>query len=294
MKVLRKTNFTELGPRHQGKVRDIYDLGESLLLVATDRVSAFDVVMDEPVPGKGKVLTELSLFWMDHLKNFCPNHLLTADPHHYPEKCWPYAGDLSGRSMLVKKCEVFPYEFIVRGYLDGSGYREYLENGTLAGIELPPGLVRASRLPKPEFTPSTKAGFGEHDENITFSQMCDEIGAVLATKLRNISLTLYTEANIHARRRGIILGDTKFEFGLYDGIITLIDEVLTPDSSRFWSLDTYEPGRAQKSLDKQPLRDYLDTLTPKWNKKPPPPALPPYVINAMSERYANALARLTR
>jgi phosphoribosylaminoimidazole-succinocarboxamide synthase len=285
------TSLTGLGPRHQGKVRDIYDLGDRLLLVATDRISAFDVVMAEPIPDKGRILTGLSAFWFRHLADVVPNHLLSLIVDDFPASCQPYRDLLAGRTMLVKKTRPLPVECIVRGYLAGSGWAEYRATGGIGGMALPPGLVESARLPQPLFTPSTKAELGEHDENISFETMAVKIGVDLAARVREISLTLYLRAQAWAEPRGIILADTKFEFGLLEGELLLIDEVLTPDSSRFWPLEDYKPGGPQKSYDKQYLRDYLESLG--WNKKPPPPPLPPEVIANTRARYVQALKALT-
>jgi phosphoribosylaminoimidazole-succinocarboxamide synthase len=289
--VVLTTDFTELGPRHQGKVRDIYDLGDRLLLVATDRISAFDVVMADPIPDKGRILTRLSAFWFRHLADVTPNHLISLDVEDFPPVCQPHREVLAGRTMLVKKCRPLPVECIVRGYLAGSGWAEYRQSGTVCGIPLPPGLTESARLPEPIFTPSTKAELGTHDENITFEQAAAAIGFKLAEQVRRLSLALYTKASAWAEPRGIILADTKFEFGLAGDRLILIDEVLTPDSSRFWPKDDYAPGRAQKSYDKQYLRDYLESLN--WNKQPPPPPLPPEVIANTRGKYLQALKVLT-
>jgi phosphoribosylaminoimidazole-succinocarboxamide synthase len=285
------TEFSGLGPRRQGKVRDIYDLGNALLLVATDRISAFDVVMADPIPDKGRILTRLSAFWFRRLADLTPNHLLSLDVDEFPRACRPYRLMLEGRAMLVRKCRPLPVECIVRGYLAGSGWAEYKKTGAVCGNQLPPGLVESDRLPEPIFTPSTKAELGTHDENITFAEAAATIGEELARRVRDISLALYRRASEWAEPRGIILADTKFEFGLADGELLLIDEVLTPDSSRFWPQDDYEPGRPQKSYDKQYLRDYLESLG--WNKKPPPPPLPPKVVTNTRTRYLQALKALT-
>jgi phosphoribosylaminoimidazole-succinocarboxamide synthase len=285
------TALDGLGPRHQGKVRDIYDLGDRLLLVATDRISAFDVVMAEPIPDKGRILTRLSAFWFRHLADVVPNHLLSLQVEDFPPACQPYREMLQDRTMLVQKTRPLPVECIVRGYLSGSGWGEYQATGGIGGMVLPPGLVESARLPQPIFTPSTKAELGEHDENISFASMAAKVGADLAAQVREISLTLYLRAQAWAEPRGIILADTKFEFGLKDGELLLIDEVLTPDSSRFWPKEDYRPGGPQKSYDKQYLRDYLESLG--WNKKPPPPPLPPEVIANTRARYVQALQVLT-
>jgi phosphoribosylaminoimidazole-succinocarboxamide synthase len=285
------TSFTGLGPRHQGKVRDIYDLGDRLLLVATDRVSAFDVVMAEPIPDKGRILTRLSAFWFRHLADLTPNHVISLEVEDFPPACQPFRDLLSGRTMLVRKCQPLPVECIVRGYLSGSGWAEYRQTGAIGGLPLPPGLIESAQLPEPVFTPSTKAELGTHDENISLAAMADKIGAGMAAKVRDLSLALYQRARAWAEPRGVILADTKFEFGLADGELLLIDEVLTPDSSRFWPREDYQPGGPQKSYDKQYLRDYLESLS--WNKQPPPPPLPAEVIANTRARYLLALKTLT-
>ncbi len=285
------TALEGLGPRHQGKVRDIYDLGDRLLLVATDRISAFDVVMAEPIPDKGRILTRLSAFWFRHLADVVPNHVLSLKVEDFPPTCQPYREMLQDRTMLVKKTQPLPVECIVRGYLSGSGWAEYQATGAIGGMLLTPGLVESARLPQPIFTPSTKAELGTHDENISFETMAAKVGEDLAARVREISLTLYLRAQAWAEPRGIILADTKFEFGLAAGELILIDEVLTPDSSRFWPQEDYRPGGPQKSYDKQYLRDYLESLG--WNKKPPPPPLPPDVIANTRARYVQALKVLT-
>ena len=291
MTIVLTTDFSGLGPRHQGKVRDIYDLGPALLLVATDRISAFDVVMADPIPDKGRILTKLSAFWFRHLADITPHHLISLEVDEFPRPCQPFRLTLEGRAMLVKKCIPLPVECIVRGYLAGSGWAEYQKTGAVCGIQLPPGLVESDRLPEPIFTPSTKAELGTHDENITFAQAAATIGEDLAHRVREVSLALYHRASEWAEPRGIILADTKFEFGLTDGDLLLIDEVLTPDSSRFWPKNDYEPGRPQRSYDKQYLRDYLESLG--WDKKPPPPPLPPTVIANTRAKYLEALKALT-
>ena len=274
-----------------GKVREIYDLGDSLLFIATDRISAFDCILPTPIPDKGKVLTKVSLFWFDYLKNVVENHLITADVEKFPEPLSAYAAELDGRSMIVKKAEVLPVECIVRGYLAGSGWKEYQKNGTVTGIKLPDGLLESSELPEPIFTPSTKAESG-HDINISFDETVEIIGKELAEKVRDVSLKLYSKARDHAKSRGIILADTKFEFGLADGNLILIDEVLTPDSSRFWPLDSYGPGKSQPSFDKQFVRDYLSSLD--WDKEPPAPELPGEIVEKTREKYFQALKMLTK
>ncbi len=281
----------ELKPSAQGKVRDIFDLGKALLIVATDRLSAFDVVLPDPVPYKGEVLTKISLFWFDLLGGIVPNHLLSAEECDLPESLAAHADALRGRFMLVKKAEVFPVECIVRGYLAGSGWKEYRESGTVCGQRLPEGLVESSRLPEPIFTPSTKAAIGDHDENISFERMVEIVGAEHAEQLRDASLALYTAARDHAAKRGIIIADTKFEFGLVDGVVTLVDEVLTPDSSRFWPADEYAAGGPQPSFDKQFVRDWLEASG--WDKRPPAPALPEDVIVMTAEKYVEAYEIIT-
>ncbi len=278
-------------PRHQGKVRDIYDLGDRLLLVASDRISAFDVVMNEPIPDKGRILTALSAFWFRYLKDLVPNHLLSLQVADFPAALHPHKEMLAGRTMLVRKCQPLPVECIVRGYLSGSGWAEYQKTGAIGGLPLPPGLVESQQLPEPLFTPSTKAELGTHDENISMAQMAATVGQELAAQVKEISLNLYRRALAWAEPRGIIIADTKFEFGLAAGDLLLIDEVLTPDSSRFWPQEDYRPGGPQKSYDKQYLRDYLESLG--WNKKPPPPPLPAEVINNTRARYVQALKVLT-
>ncbi|MBA2849401.1 phosphoribosylaminoimidazolesuccinocarboxamide synthase [Thermosulfuriphilus ammonigenes] len=289
--VVFETNFPGLKLVHRGKVRDLYEIDDYLLLVATDRISAYDVVMPTPIPDKGKVLTQMSLFWFDYLKDIVPNHLVTADVNAYPASCLPYREELSRRSMLVVKADPLPVECIVRGYLSGSAWASYKREGEVCGLKLPPGLRESDRLPEPIFTPSTKAAQGEHDENITFSQMAEIIGQDMANKVRDISLAIYLKASTYAEERGIIIADTKFEFGLKDGELILIDEVLTPDSSRFWPREEYEPGRPQKSFDKQFLRDWLVSIG--WNKRPPAPELPEDIVKKTRNRYIEALRRLT-
>jgi phosphoribosylaminoimidazole-succinocarboxamide synthase len=294
MPPVKTTEFAGLGPRHQGKVRDIYDLGEALLLVATDRISAFDVVMNEPIPEKGRILTQLSAFWFKLLADLTPNHLISLEVEEFPAACQPFREILQGRTMLVRKCRPLPVECIVRGYLSGSGWAEYRQTGAIGGLALPGGLVESQKLPEPVFTPSTKAELGTHDENISFATMGEKIGAGLAAQVRDLSLAIYRRALEWAEPRGIIIADTKFEFGLTGGAngqLLLIDEVLTPDSSRFWPQEDYKPGGPQKSYDKQYLRDYLESLG--WNKQPPPPELPAEVIANTRSRYVQALKSLT-
>lgn len=282
-----ETNFTALSLRQRGKVRDIYDLEDSLLMVATDRISAFDVVMPNPVPDKGKVLTQISLFWFDVMKDIIPNHVITSNVEDYPLICKPYADELRGRSMLVKKTAPLPVECVVRGYLSGSGWKSYQNDRTVCGILLPEGLMESDRLPEPIFTPSTKAEAGTHDENIDFEETARLIGKSLADRIKDISLAIYQKGVEIADSRGIIIADTKFEFGLSGDDLVLIDEVLTPDSSRFWPKTLYRPGGPQASFDKQFLRDYL--LLIKWNQKPPAPGLPDHVIEGTRNRYLEAL-----
>jgi phosphoribosylaminoimidazole-succinocarboxamide synthase len=283
MKVVRETYFAGIAPIARGKVRDIYDLGERLLIVATDRLSAFDVVMPTPIPDKGHVLTELSLFWFELLKDVIPNHVLSATD--FPAPFAQYAGDLAGRSMVVRKTNPLPIECVARGYLSGSGWKDYRATGKICGILLPGGLVESDELPEPIFTPATKAASG-HDENISFERAVDLIGKERAERVRDVTLELYRRASEYARPRGIILADTKFEFGLLDGKLIWIDEALTPDSSRFWPAAGYRPGGAQPSFDKQFVRDYLERI--QWPKTPPGPDLPPDVVAATRAKYREA------
>jgi phosphoribosylaminoimidazole-succinocarboxamide synthase len=274
----------------RGKVRDIYEAGpDSLVMVASDRISAFDVVLPTPIPRKGQVLTGLSLFWFEQVKDLVPNHLITADYREFPEGF--REPELAGRAMLVKRADVVPIECVARGYLSGSGWKEYTRSGTVCGIELPSGLTESDRLPHPIFTPSTKATEG-HDENITIEQAADLVGEGLARKLEELTLSIYERGAEIARERGIILADTKFEFGFADGELILIDEVMTPDSSRFWPVDEYEPGHGQPSYDKQFVRDWLEEGD--WNKEPPGPELPEEVVNGTSSRYCEAYVRITQ
>jgi phosphoribosylaminoimidazole-succinocarboxamide synthase len=273
----------------RGKVRDVYDLGDELLVVATDRLSAFDVVLPTGIPGKGVVLTQLSLFWFELLKDVVPNHVLSADVAAYPAALRPFADQLEGRSMLVVKTDVLPVECVVRGYITGSGFKDYTRTGSVCGIELPKGLKDSDRLEPAIFTPATKAETG-HDENISFETMVETVGRPRAEEARRVSLEIYERARAYAEARGIILADTKFEFGIRDGRLVWIDEALTPDSSRFWPRDAYAPGRAQPSFDKQFVRDYLETLD--WNKQPPGPELPPEVVARTVEKYVEAHDRL--
>jgi phosphoribosylaminoimidazole-succinocarboxamide synthase len=286
-----ETNIEALNLMKRGKVRDIYDLGDHLLMVATDRISAFDVVMPNPIPDKGKILTQISLFWFEIMKPILPNHVITANVDDYPEICRPYAEVLRDRSMLVKKAKPLPIECIVRGYISGSGWKDYQTSGGVCGIKLPGGLKESDKLPEPVFTPSTKADSGLHDINIDFEKTIEKIGKPLAEKVRTISLEIYNKGADLAYKKGIIIADTKFEFGLLDNELILIDEVLTPDSSRFWPQPSYHPGGAQKSFDKQYLRDYLISIN--WNKKPPAPSLPQYVITNTRDKYQEAYHQLT-
>ncbi|KPJ98064.1 MAG: phosphoribosylaminoimidazole-succinocarboxamide synthase [Desulfobacterales bacterium SG8_35] len=285
-----KTEFRDLKLVHRGKVRDLYEVDDKLLMVATDRISAFDVVMDNPVPNKGKVLTRLSLFWFDFLSDILPNHLITADVEKYPPACSPYREELRGRSMLVKKARPLPVECIVRGYLSGSFWNAYRKDTTVCGFKLPPGMVESDKFPTPLFTPSTKADLGQHDENISIARMEELVGVAETARIVDVSIKLYQKAADYALRRGIIIADTKFELGWFAGELILIDEVLTPDSSRFWPLDQYTPGKGQPSFDKQFLRDYLSSLD--WDKKPPPPPLPDEILEKTGTRYAEAVARI--
>lgn len=289
--VLLSTDFPDLPRAGRGKVRDIYDLGETLLIVTTDRISAFDVIMNEGIPGKGYVLTQISAWWFRMMEDIIPNHLISTNVRDFPAACRKYADLLEGRSMLVRKARPLPVECVVRGYLAGSGWKEYRESGSVCGIALPPGLLESARLAEPIFTPSTKAEIGGHDENITFDRMAELCGKETAGKVRQATLDIYLEAREIAGARGIIIADTKFEFGILHNRLILIDECLTPDSSRFWPRDGYQPGRSQPSFDKQFLRDYLETLD--WNKQAPPPTLPEEIVMKTAEKYREALERLT-
>lgn len=281
----------DLSPDAQGKVRDIFDLGDRLLLVASDRISAFDYVLKDPIPYKGEVLTALSLFWFELLKDIVPTHFISSDVDSLPEEFAPMRKYLRGRSMIVKKAQVFPVECIVRGYLAGSGLKEYQASSSVSGIALPEGLVNSSKFETPLFTPSTKAEMGDHDENISYEEMVDIVGEESAAKLKELSIAIYSAGRDHAADKGIIIADTKFEFGVIDGEITLIDEVLTPDSSRFWPADSYEAGKNQASFDKQFVRDYLESTD--WDKNSEPPALPADIIEATSEKYIAAYEQIT-
>ncbi|MBT4484809.1 MAG: phosphoribosylaminoimidazolesuccinocarboxamide synthase [Candidatus Latescibacteria bacterium] len=269
----------------RGKVRDVYDIGDKLLIVATDRISAFDCVMPNGIPGKGKILTEMSLFWFDYVSDIVPNHLITSSVDKYPTEIAPYRDQLEGCSMLVRKAERIDIECIVRGYISGSGWREYQKTGAISGIKLPSGLVESQRLPETIFTPSTKAETG-HDENVNFNFVVNMIGEERATEIREIAIAVYEKARAYAEMRGIILADTKFEFGRVDGRTILIDEILSPDSSRFWPVKEYNPGGSQPSFDKQFVRDYLDSLN--WNKTPPAPELPEEIVAKTLDKYSEA------
>jgi phosphoribosylaminoimidazole-succinocarboxamide synthase len=289
--VLLQTEIPNLQLHASGKVRDVYTVDDQqLLFVATDRISAFDYILATGIPHKGRVLTQISLFWFDFLADVVPNHFITADVDQYPTQVRNYADQLRGRSMLVQRAEMFPVECVVRGYISGSAWKEYKASGSVCGIKLPPNLKESDAFPEPIFTPATKAVTG-HDENIPFDQMCNIVGREDATQLRDLTLRIYSKAAAYARQRGIIIADTKFEFGRTAKGITLADEVLTPDSSRFWPADKYAPGRAQESYDKQYVRDYLEQIH--WNKQPPAPALPPDVARRTSEKYLEAYSQLT-
>ncbi|NWG04591.1 MAG: phosphoribosylaminoimidazolesuccinocarboxamide synthase [Syntrophaceae bacterium] len=288
--VVSATEFKNLKLKGRGKVRDIYDLGDRLLIVATDRISAFDVVMPNPIPDKGRVLTQLSKFWFDLTKDIVPNHVIATEVEDYPKECQPYLEMLKGRSMMVVKTDVLPIECVVRGFLSGSGWEEYRTTGEVCGIRLPKGLIESSKLDEPIFTPATKAEMGLHDENITFEKVEKIIGKDLAEQVKSFSLAIYKKARDFAEERGILIADTKMEFGRKEGKIILIDELLTPDSSRFWPKDEYRPGGPQKSFDKQYLRDYL--LSIRWDKSPPAPRLPEEIIQKTREKYLEAYERL--
>ncbi len=290
MDVVLKTEMPDIGEPRRGKVRDIYDVGEHLLLVVTDRVSAFDVIMPNGIPGKGKLLTAISLFWFDQMKDIIENHIVSSKVEDFHPELQKYGEMLEGRSVLVKKAEVVPVECIVRGYISGSGWASYLEDGTICGIGLPAGLKESARLPSPLFTPSTKAETG-HDINISFEEVVNVVGAETAEKLRDTSHGVYETASSIAEKKGIIIADTKMEFGTIDGRIILIDELLTPDASRFWSIKDYAPGRSQDSFDKQIVRDYLLTLD--WDKTPPAPELPPHIVEKTAQRYHEIFEILT-
>ena len=288
--LIKDTSFIDKPVLAQGKVRSIYDTGDSLLMIVTDRISAFDVIFDELIPDKGRVLSSISAFWFDFTKDIIPNHVITTDVSKYPEGFAQYKEELEGRSMLVKKAEMLPAECIVRGYLEGSALKEYKKSGTVGGIKMPEGLLQGDKLPEPLFTPSTKEESG-HDINITYEQLVDLIGEEDAKGLRDASIALYNKVSEFALTKGLILADTKFEFGKIDGVLTVCDEMFTPDSSRFWDLADYQPGRAQKSFDKQFLREWLETLD--WDKTYPAPTLPQEIIDKTAEKYRECYTRIT-
>ena len=290
-KVILETNFPNLKLFAKGKVRDIYEVGEHLLLVSTDRISAFDVIMDQGIPHKGIVLTKISEYWFDFSKDVIPNHLITTNVSEYPDECKEYSEVLEGRSMLVKKAKVVPIECIVRGYISGSGWKDYQKTGKISGISLSEGLKESEKFPEPIFTPSTKAEIGEHDENISAAQAMNITDEKIFRELEKISIEIYKKAAEFALQKGIIIADTKMEFGLINGKIILVDELLTPDSSRFWPQEMYDTGRGQDSFDKQFVRDYL--LSIKFNKQPPPPELPVDIISRTSEKYLDIYEKLT-
>jgi len=290
-KVILKSDFEALKLIKRGKVRDVYEVDDKYLMVASDRMSAFDVVMDDPIPDKGRILTGISTFWFNELKSVIENHVVSTNPDDYPVAAKKYKNELQGRSMLVKKAEPLAVECIVRGYLSGSGWTEYQEKGSICSIPLPKGLKESEQLREPVFTPSTKAELGDHDENISFEKTIEILGKETAEKVREMSLRIYALGREYAFQKGIIIADTKFEFGFSDNRLILIDEVLTPDSSRFWPMDSYSPGGPQKSFDKQFLRDYLNGLD--WPKQPPPPKLPQEIIEKTRAKYIEALERLT-
>jgi phosphoribosylaminoimidazole-succinocarboxamide synthase len=289
-KAIHETNFPNLTLFKRGKVRDVYEVEDKLLIVATDRISAFDVIMDDPIPGKGRILTEISTSWFRVMEEVVPNHLISTSVADYPPPCGEYAAELEGRSMLVQRTDPVPIECVARGYLSGSGWKEYQESGEVCGVKLPTGLVESSKLPETIFTPATKAEVGDHDINISFEETIERIGKELSERLREITLTIYERARNMAEAKGIIIADTKLEFGLLGDKLILIDELLTPDSSRFWPADDYKPGGPQHAFDKQFLRDYLLTLD--WDKSPPPPPLPPDIVAKTRERYEEALRKL--
>jgi phosphoribosylaminoimidazole-succinocarboxamide synthase len=291
MTALLTTNLGSTPLIGRGKVRDLYAIDDALLLVATDRISAFDHVLGTGIPGKGKILTQISLFWFELLKDIVPNHILTANVDEFPASLAPYADQLRDRSMLVRRAQMFPVECVARGYLAGSGWKEYQASQTVCGIALPAGLLDGSRLPEPVFTPATKSQDGSHDENISFERTAEVIGAEAAAELKRLTLAIYAKAAAHAESQGLILADTKFEFGVIDGGIILADEVLTPDSSRFWEASLWKPGGAQPSFDKQFVRDYLESIH--WNKQAPAPSLPADVVERTLGKYLEAFRRIT-
>ena len=288
--IVRETDFSDLKLKGRGKVRDIYDLGDQLLIVATDRISAFDVIMSSPIPDKGTILNQISRFWFRTMEEIVPNHMISTVVEDFPKECQKYGDLLEGRTMLVKKTQPLPVECVVRGYLSGSGWKEYTKTGEICGVRLPRGLVESSRLEEPVFTPATKEELGAHDENIPFDKVVDKIGPDLAGSVRELSIAIYKTACDLSDERGIIIADTKFEFGLLGDTLILIDEILTPDSSRFWPKDQYAPGGPQKSFDKQFLRDYLLTLD--WDHSPPAPELPQEIVEKTREKYLEAYRRL--
>jgi len=289
--VMLNSNFPDLKLFKRGKVRDMFDVGEYYLMVATDRLSAFDVIMQQGIPNKGKILNRISKFWFDFLQDEIDNHIVSTDVNEYPEICKKYSSELKDRSMLVKKAELIPLECIVRGYLSGSGWNDYKKNGSICGINLPTGLVESEKLPEPIFTPSTKAEIGDHDENVDESTASKIVGSEIFKTIKNKAINIYNKASQFALQKGIIIADTKMEFGIYNGEVILIDELLTPDSSRFWPVSDYEKGRSQNSYDKQYVRDYL--LSINFDKKPPAPILPDKVIMNTSKIYADVLKKLT-
>ncbi|OGP85684.1 MAG: phosphoribosylaminoimidazolesuccinocarboxamide synthase [Deltaproteobacteria bacterium RBG_16_54_11] len=288
--IVVETNFPDLRLFRRGKVRDVYEVDDKLLIVATDRVSAFDVIMADPIPGKGRILTQISAYWFHAMEDVIPHHLISTRVQDYPPACRQYRDVLEGRSMLVRRSEPLTVECVARGYLAGSGWNEYRESGKVCGIRLPEGLVESARVPDPIFTPATKEELGSHDINITFEEMVERVGQGLAERLRETTLTIYERACRIAEAKGIIIADTKLEFGMRAGELILIDELLTPDSSRFWPAEGYKPGGPQQSFDKQFLRDYLLTLA--WDKSPPPPQLPKEIVAKTGQRYEEALRRL--
>lgn len=290
--IVRETDFPDLKLVNRGKVRDIYDLGENLLIVTSDRLSAFDVIMNEGIPKKGQVLNQMSIFWFKQMSDILPNHIIATEVDDFPAETHAYRAQLEGRSMLVRKAQPLPVECIVRGYISGSGWKEYQKLGSICGITLPAGLKESDKLPETIFTPSTKAELGEHDENISFEETIRLCGEKMATQVRDVTIAIYERARQLAWDKGLIIADTKFEFGtLEDGSLIWIDEAMSPDSSRFWPRDQYRPGGPQPSFDKQFVRDYLETLD--WNKQAPPPPLPPEIVQKTSEKYQEALTRLT-
>jgi phosphoribosylaminoimidazole-succinocarboxamide synthase len=291
MSIVMTTAFADLKLVNRGKVRDIYDLGEHLLIVTSDRISAFDVIMDQGIPRKGLVLNQISKFWFEQMADIIPNHIIATEVADFPAVTHKYQEELQGRSMLVKKAKPLPVECIVRGYVSGSGWKDYKQTGKICGIALPAGMVESQQLPEPIFTPSTKADLGEHDENIDFAQTVALVGQELAEQIRDTTLAIYQRARQMADGKGIIIADTKFEYGIFEGKLIWIDEALTPDSSRFWPKDQYRPGGPQPSFDKQFLRDYLETLD--WGKTAPPPPLPEEIVRKTGEKYEEALRRLT-